>query len=689
MAETVLARMAVQIAANTAEFGKALKGAESQFKNFTSGISRIAGAIGVAFGVKEVAQFAFEVSKLAGEAEGVKAAFERLPEASKLMDDLKVATAGTVSELDLMKRSVQAANFGIALESLPELLKFAALRAQQTGQSVDYLVDSIITGIGRKSPLILDNLGISAVRLKEQFGGAALEAQSIGDVAKAVGRIASEELVKMGDFSENASVKVQRLSASWENFKVVIGQAANQSGIMAGAIDVLNDSLKKLAGDTDAIADTLQDKLAFAISDNRTFSTNEAVEQLKNLREEAGRPLKFNITELAQKFKLTADQVTLLESKIHEVNSTLSYQEKLFDHFQKFVEKNGYEDLSKAVDDYVDGLYKALLQKQIEIEQFKKSGAAQSEEIAIREKGIKQINDSIKAIREYQKTIKPTTDLEAKQIDSYDSLVLKLKDLNDQFEGLDRNDKIQLSNIGQQIIATKKLIEELDKLRQAKDAIAKPSASESVLSPGSTPTGGTNQFKTTNISKGIKEVVPLSNDEMTKRIFKNLEKLKLVSGQTTEAIKGHWIDLSSTIGGAISDLAFSFGQAAAGMGSFGDAIIKSLVNFAKQMGEILVASGTAALAAKFLIKNPVTAIAAGVALLAIAGAASAKLSSTQSNFNSGGGGSGIRGSGFDRIDSSKPQDVRVTGQIFGRGQDLWVILSNYEQGNNFTRTQNG
>ena len=49
---------------------------------------------------------------------------------------------------------------GIDIQKLPDLLKFASIRAMETGQSVDYMVSSIVTGLGRKSPLILDNLGL-------------------------------------------------------------------------------------------------------------------------------------------------------------------------------------------------------------------------------------------------------------------------------------------------------------------------------------------------------------------------------------------------------------------------------------------------------------------------------------------------------------------------------------------------
>jgi hypothetical protein len=244
---SVLARMAVIISANSAEFNRTLASTQKSLNNFTSSISKAAGFLGLAFSGQQIASFALEVSKLSGEAEGVRAAFERLPNSTKLMKDLKDATGGTVSELGLMKRAVQASNFDISLSALPRLLEFATLRAQQTGQSVDYLVDSIVTGIGRKSKLILDNLGISAVQLNEALGGASTAASSIGEVADAVGKIAEENLKNMAGFSDNAATKLQKLEASWENVKVAIGDAANGTGVLGGAMDLLGEQLDVLA----------------------------------------------------------------------------------------------------------------------------------------------------------------------------------------------------------------------------------------------------------------------------------------------------------------------------------------------------------------------------------------------------------------------------------------------------------
>jgi hypothetical protein len=200
------------------------KKADNGFQALAKGANEFYGAIKLIIGAQIVKQFVamtIEATALAGRVEGVENAFKRaFPDGVLILNDLRQATKGTVTDFILMQRTLQATNLGVAVEKLPVLFEFAAARAQQTGESVDYLVDSIVRGIGRKSLLILDNLGLSAVRLKEQFNGASLASQSVADVTKAVGAIAQEELTKMGGFAENAAVKVDRLAVSWENLKL-------------------------------------------------------------------------------------------------------------------------------------------------------------------------------------------------------------------------------------------------------------------------------------------------------------------------------------------------------------------------------------------------------------------------------------------------------------------------------------
>ena len=216
------------------EFRRGIQQVDAQLKQTSRLFGNLGQIIGASFAVAVIQDFTAEAIRLGSELQTVRQGFARFGDEQQLQK-LRTATRGLVSDLELMKVSVQAGNFGIPIEQMANLLAFATRRAAETGQEVDYLVQSIVTGIGRKSPLILDNLGISVTRLKEKFNGAALEAQSIADVSRAVGDIAAEELGKMGGAVDTAADKMTRLSTSWTNMKTSIGESL--AGPLASAID--------------------------------------------------------------------------------------------------------------------------------------------------------------------------------------------------------------------------------------------------------------------------------------------------------------------------------------------------------------------------------------------------------------------------------------------------------------------
>ena len=223
--------LTLKVGFDIAKFQGELNKTTGVLNKWSAGVQNSLLGLAAGFSAIKLGEFVLDVSRLAGEADGVRAAFNKLPDSIMLMKDLKDATGGTVSELELMKRAVMASNFDISLKALPQLLEFATVRAQQTGQSVDYLVDSIVTGIGRKSKLILDNLGISAVQLTEALGGASTAASSIGQVAEAVGKIAEDSLNKTGRAAVTAATQQATLNAEWINFKVALGDVVNASGL--------------------------------------------------------------------------------------------------------------------------------------------------------------------------------------------------------------------------------------------------------------------------------------------------------------------------------------------------------------------------------------------------------------------------------------------------------------------------
>lgn len=265
--------------------------------------STILQGVGIGTGIGLVTQgvgllkdFVTESSQLAAETEGVARAFDRL-NAPELLDNLRTATKGTVSDLELMKQAVQFNNFGLPVEKLGIALEFARQRAADTGQSIDYLVQSIVTGIGRQSPLILDNLGINAKRVADRF-------KETGNFAEAAFAIIQEESAKSGKSLDTFSEKQARMNANIQNFKsriggyinAVIGEYALGAERAFAIIEALNNRFtsvgqKAQAAGAASVNNPFRPTFNSFIRPDLSGMSREELEQLRGQGEDALNPL--------------------------------------------------------------------------------------------------------------------------------------------------------------------------------------------------------------------------------------------------------------------------------------------------------------------------------------------------------------------------------------------------------------
>ena len=217
---------------------KSVMAAAAQYASFAAVLGTVAS------GFVEAASKGMEMSK---EAEGVKAAFDRLNQPG-LLDHLREATHGTVNDLELMKQAVKFDNFNLSLEQMGTFLAFAQQQAKDTGQDVNYLVDSIVTGLGRKSLPILDNLGLSAEEIKNRM-------KETGDMTKAVADIIQERMEAAGGYVETAADRAAQGQARLDNAMKELGDTMNSltgagaslwTELKIGAIDLANNAIKPL-----------------------------------------------------------------------------------------------------------------------------------------------------------------------------------------------------------------------------------------------------------------------------------------------------------------------------------------------------------------------------------------------------------------------------------------------------------
>lgn len=170
-----------------------------------------------------VANFASEIGdavkqgiELAKQGEGIRNAFQRLGRGD-MLDGLREATHNTVTDIELMKAAVRFADFNLPLEELGTMLAFAQQKAKDTGQSLDYMVESIVIGLGRQSKPIMDNLGISATQLNAEM-------KKTGDFTKAAANIIRDQMAKAGDYVETAADRAAQASTAMQNKMEELGR---------------------------------------------------------------------------------------------------------------------------------------------------------------------------------------------------------------------------------------------------------------------------------------------------------------------------------------------------------------------------------------------------------------------------------------------------------------------------------
>lgn len=247
-------------------------GLEKSNKSLVNSFQSVAAAVGVAFGLQEIKQFSIEAANLAGEAEGIRAAFVNIGGNEQFLAKLNEAVRGTVSEMELMQRTVQATNLGVAMEDLPNLFEFATKRAVETGESVDFLVDSIVRGLGRQSTKILDNLGLSLEDMRDA-------AEEHGDFTAGVMSVIQQELADMGDVAETESTRMARANARMTNSMVEFGNivAPAVAGIKEGIADLIGFVLANREAFTVLIAALGTYAAAVSLAKLRTLALNTAM----------------------------------------------------------------------------------------------------------------------------------------------------------------------------------------------------------------------------------------------------------------------------------------------------------------------------------------------------------------------------------------------------------------------------
>ena len=158
-------KVGIDIVANDKASGN-IKKVEKSFLGLKSNADTLGGLLKGAFTAATI-KATYEVSKLGARANDTEDAFKAMTanlgvNSNKLLSDLKKISGGTIKDVDLMKQSNQALMLmgSDIADKLPGMMEIARAAAKATGKDVDFMFESLVTGMGRGSKLMLDNLRI-------------------------------------------------------------------------------------------------------------------------------------------------------------------------------------------------------------------------------------------------------------------------------------------------------------------------------------------------------------------------------------------------------------------------------------------------------------------------------------------------------------------------------------------------
>ena len=233
-AENAVARSAQEAAGGAAVLPRTIAGISHEAQSAVIALGGIGGAL------KLIGE-GVELAQLGARAQTTRASFDSLAQSvgttgDALLTGLRAAAQGTISDAQL----IESANSGILLTSgrlasdLPKLLEIARASAKATGEDVGFVFDSLVKGIARGSPQIIDNAKITL----DAAGAFETYAKSIGKAPDQLTRAEQQQATlnavlaagtdiinKTGGAAETNATKFQRFAAQGENIKAGFGAA--------------------------------------------------------------------------------------------------------------------------------------------------------------------------------------------------------------------------------------------------------------------------------------------------------------------------------------------------------------------------------------------------------------------------------------------------------------------------------
>ncbi len=216
------------------KLGETSKAGEDSFAKMKAAGLQLGIALGVVTGAAVAFNKAMEFGGAGANLLRVEAAGQQLAKGlggnlDLIVQKLDAASLGTVAKSDIILAANRAMMLGLGADAdkLANLMQVAAFRGRAMGISTTQAFSDIVTGVGRMSPMILDNLGIVVDADKTYGAYAATIGKTAAELTSAEKRQAllsrvleegNSQLKAAGGLLDDTAGQYERLEASQKNF---------------------------------------------------------------------------------------------------------------------------------------------------------------------------------------------------------------------------------------------------------------------------------------------------------------------------------------------------------------------------------------------------------------------------------------------------------------------------------------
>jgi len=245
----------ITIKANGAQAGAALKDVRGQVSGLGDSLGnlstmwKVALGAGAVLAIRRAAGEVYQLGKAGARISELSDAFHSVvPAAEDMLAALNEASSGTISNADLMLTANRAAMLGVSkdVDEMSQLMEIARFRARAMGLDTTQAFNDIVTGIGRASPMILDNLGIvvdSEAAYAEYASSLGKASDALTDAEKKqallndVLSVGADQIREAGGVTDSAADSYRQFESSLENIKQYISEiiAMSTQGLISGA----------------------------------------------------------------------------------------------------------------------------------------------------------------------------------------------------------------------------------------------------------------------------------------------------------------------------------------------------------------------------------------------------------------------------------------------------------------------